>query len=442
MKLFAGYENHSAKQSTSAHHKNQRKMSKKNKNQINDSSSKASTTMSMPMPTEDTLKSYPKWHNFVAGAAAGAGARLFTAPLDLIKIRRQLVQPASSVSSSIPKATTSFSPFGLVHSFRHIVKTEGGITSLFRGNLAATYLWIGYAAVQFSLYARTSDFLTNTQFSNIGIPTHILSLPIPAPIRHTSQCAAHTIQNITSNPTAVAFCSGAIAGTAATITTYPFDICRTAFAARGLVSSSLESKNTANMKSFFKLATQSAREAAKSSAAAGSKSNLVSLLGSQNPLRYLFAGCGPAVIGIIPYMGLNFALYDFLVRKGGKTKVGDAGVAGAIAGGTSKLIVYPLDTVKKRLQAQAFNQFWLPPSSTAAAMKQTEYKNMVDCAMKVMKEEGVSAFYRGLVPTLMKTMAATGLTFAIFTFTKNSLETVQDWCELTHNWNNNKKVDE
>ncbi len=121
-----------------------------------------------------------------------------------------------------------------------------------------------------------------------------------------AQSAVSALESISSNPSAVAFCSGALAGTAATLATYPFDICRTAFATRGLTT--LE---PSSIQSFF-------REAAAAS--------------NSNPLRNLFAGCGPAVLGIIPYMGINFALYDYLVRKGEKTKVGDAGVAGAIAG--------------------------------------------------------------------------------------------------------------
>ena len=52
---------------------------------------------------------------------------------------------------------------------------------------------------------------------------------------------------------------------------------------------------------------------------------------------------------------------------------------------------------------------------------------MFDCVTRVAKEEGLSAFYRGLVPTVIKTMTATSLTFAVFTFTKNSLESVHDW---------------
>ena len=227
---------------------------------------------------------------------------------------------------------------------------------------------------------------------------------MPPPIIQTLHHVATSLDNITYNPSAVAFCSGAFAGTAATLATYPFDICRTAFAARGL-----SKVGPGSIQSFFKEATKSGV--------------------NTTPLKNLFAGCRPAVLGIIPYMGINFALYDYLVRTREKTKVGDAGVAGAIAGGTSKIIVYPLDTVKKRLQAQAFNTFWGVKGESMSVMNEVKYKNMMDCAVTIVKEEGITALYRGLVPTVFKTMAATGLTFAIFTFTKNTLESTHDWYE-------------
>ena len=218
------------------------------------------------------------------------------------------------------------------------------------------------------------------------------------PLQRPAQFAADIFATIGYNPTAVAFCSGATAGTVATLATYPFDICRTAFASQKTLS-----QGTKSISSFFQLAMKD----------------------NPQPLRTLFAGSGPAVLGIIPYMGLNFALYDYLVKRGEKVKVMHAGAAGAISGGTSKLIVYPLDTVKKRLQAQAFDSFW----GGGEKMNKVQYKTMVDCGVRIMKDEGVGALYRGLVPTLLKTMTATSLTFAIFQLTKNTLETVHDWRE-------------
>lgn len=366
---------------------------------------------------EKKIKEYPKWHNMAAGATAGAGARLLTAPLDLLKIRRQLgASPThTAAATAIPRIP---SPFGLFTSLKHIVQTEGGLPSLFRGNLAATYLWIGYAAVQFSLYARTSEMLTH--YGNV--PPLMLD-PAAATVHRSNPANVFTstLHKIGSNPTAVAFCSGAAAGTAATLATYPFDICRTAFAMRGLsvpaegAVTATSTTTKASIQSFFSLA-------------------------ASKGMKTLFAGSGPAVLGIIPYMGLNFALYDYLLRnrhqRGG---VGESGVAGAIAGGTSKLMVYPLDTVKKRLQAQAFETFWGNAHVKEIGVVRSErfpskpYQNMVDCALRIWKEEGIASFYRGLVPTVMKSMAATGFTFAVYTMTKNTLETVYDWrCDKDH----------
>jgi len=136
----------------------------------------------------------------------------------------------------------------------------------------------------------------------------------------------------------------------------------------------------------------------------------------RNGILGFYAGAVPAVAQIIPYMGINFALYDYLVRNGNEKNVGSAGVAGFISGGVSKVIAHPLDTVKKRLQAQTYK-----------ATSKVGYQGMIDCIFTVTKEEGVLALYRGLVPTVLKSMVGTSLTFASFTLTKNVLESVHDY---------------
>jgi hypothetical protein len=74
-----------------------------------------------------------------------------------------------------------------------------------------------------------------------------------------------------------------------------------------------------------------------------------------------------------------------------------------------------MDTIKKRLQAQA-----------TIGLNHRQYRNMADCAMTMVKEEGLASFYRGLAPTVLKSCSATGLTFAFYTFTKNMLEASHD----------------
>ncbi len=411
-----------------------RRASKKNSSSVASQKKKEIHVDTDKANVSSSSYTYPQWHNLVAGAAAGAGARLITAPLDLLKIRRQLqhsggasgvasaaaANVASSSSSSAAASVSAasrmammankYSPLGMFTSLRRIAQTEGGLPSLFRGNLAATYLWIGYAAVQFSLYAKTSECLTSfhQNYQNINHNIQQNLPPLLKPLHPPIQTACNVLSQIGSHSTTVAFCSGAAAGTAATLATYPFDICRTAFASQKTLS-----QGTKSITAFFGQAMKN----------------------NPHPFKTLYAGSVPATIGIVPYMGLNFAIYDYLVHlnrgKGGKgsVQVMDAGAAGAIAGGTSKFLVYPLDTVKKRLQAQAFESFWGTSASVGSASSASAhgYKHMADCVMRIAKEEGVGAFYRGLVPTVVKTMTATSVTFAIFTLTKNSLESVHDY---------------
>lgn len=307
---------------------------------------------------EKTDKSHPSWHNAVAGGVAGAGSRMATAPLDLIRIRRQLAPATLYPSESVWQ------------SWLNIVRNEGGVSALFRGNLAAVYLWVGYAAVQFSVYSRAKEHC----------------LPIVS-------------------PTAAAFASGAVAGTFATLATYPFDVCRTTFAARGIQEVPSIPFGSMAEPHFGQTQANSPPKTVR---------QFVVQLYRQKGIQGFYAGVNPAVVQIIPYMGLNFGIYDTLTR--GDKSVGLSAYAGSIAGAISKLLVYPIDTVKRRLQGQAFFS-----CDTASP-----YKGMRDCVTRIAKEEGLVSFYRGVVPSVLKTTIASSLSFSLFRFSKNALERIHD----------------
>jgi solute carrier family 25 aspartate/glutamate transporter 12/13 len=63
---------------------------------------------------------------------------------------------------------------------------------------------------------------------------------------------------------------------------------------------------------------------------------------------------------------------------------------GGVAGAIGATAVYPIDLVKTRMQNQR-----------SKVVGELLYKNSIDCAKKVYKNEGLSGFYRGLPPQLV-----------------------------------------
>lgn len=60
---------------------------------------------------------------------------------------------------------------------------------------------------------------------------------------------------------------------------------------------------------------------------------------------------------------------------------------GGLAGAVGATVVYPLDTIKTRLQAQSH--------------KDGKYKDVLDCFRRLLSEEGLGSLYSGLVPQLL-----------------------------------------
>ncbi|ORY09113.1 mitochondrial substrate/solute carrier [Clohesyomyces aquaticus] len=66
--------------------------------------------------------------------------------------------------------------------------------------------------------------------------------------------------------------------------------------------------------------------------------------------------------------------------------------AGAVAGVSEILVMYPLDVVKTRVQLQ-----------TGKGVGEDSYNGMVDCFRKIIRNEGFSRLYRGIsAPILME----------------------------------------
>jgi solute carrier family 25 (adenine nucleotide translocator) protein 4/5/6/31 len=122
--------------------------------------------------------------------------------------------------------------------------------------------------------------------------------------------------------------------------------------------------------------------------------------GPRGPLG-LYNGFGVSVLGIIPYRGVYFGLYDSLREKNPyKNDFGVMGILSKFVTAQFTAIMagyasYPFDTVRRRLQMQSEKpkEKWV-------------YKGTLDCFGKVMKEEGVTAFFKGAGANALRTVGA------------------------------------
>ena len=101
------------------------------------SSSPSTSSSSSPSPAQDAL----------AGACAGALARVCVGPLDVLKIRFQVqLEPVLGEAAALQAAGSKYR--GLGQALRLIVREEG-VAGLWRGTVPGLLLTVPYTAVQF-----------------------------------------------------------------------------------------------------------------------------------------------------------------------------------------------------------------------------------------------------------------------------------------------------
>jgi len=168
--------------------------------------------------------------------------------------------------------------------------------------------------------------------------------------------------------------SGGLAGAGSLCIVYPLDYARTRLA----------SDVGASQKSFNGLADC-----------------LMKTARGPSGIRGLYNGFGVSVAGIIPYRGVYFGMFDSLMGVnpyrnesgivGLAAKFGIAQVTAITAGYAS----YPFDTIRRRLQMQSEKpkDQWL-------------YKGTADCFNKILKEEGMTALFKGAGANALRTVGS------------------------------------
>lgn len=130
-------------------------------------------------------------------------------------------------------------------------------------------------------------------------------------------------------------------------------------------------------------------------------------------------GWWPGLVGKIPSYALTWTFFQQLKVAQKKISGREAtnlenSIMGCIGSATTVCIMIPMDTIKTRLVTQA--------SSAAVKSGAIPYKGIIDCAVRVTKEEGIKTFYRGLPPRLVSVVPMIGIQFAVYEFMKRTMQ--------------------
>ncbi|XP_069460454.1 mitochondrial adenyl nucleotide antiporter SLC25A23-like [Ambystoma mexicanum] len=126
-------------------------------------------------------------------------------------------------------------------------------------------------------------------------------------------------------------------------------------------------------------------------------------------LRAFSKGYLPNMLGIIPYAGIDLAVYETLkntwLQKYSKDTA-DPGVlvllgCGTISSTCGQIASYPLALVRTRMQAQA-------------SIEGATQFSMLGLFKNILTQEGVFGLYRGIAPNFMKVIPAVSISYVVY----------------------------
>ncbi|RQM28104.1 hypothetical protein B5M09_007175 [Aphanomyces astaci] len=140
----------------------------------------------------------------------------------------------------------------------------------------------------------------------------------------------------------------------------------------------------------------------------------ISSIAAKDGLHGLYRGLLPSLLGIVPYAGVDLALF-FTLKESYTTKfeappsVGHVLLFGAISSSCGQVVSYPLQVVRTKLQAQGM------------AGRPVIFTGMTDCLVKILQTHGLRGLYRGLLPNFLKSVPAISISYAVFETVKDAL---------------------
>ncbi|KAJ9442515.1 hypothetical protein DIPPA_05292 [Diplonema papillatum] len=296
--------------------------------------------------------------DFLIGGTSASIAKTLTAPIERVKL---VIQTQDANPKIISGEVQRYN--GIINCFSRIY-SEQGFAAFWRGNMTNI---IRYFPTQAFNFAFKDTF--KTMFPSYSPKTDFWSF------------------------FAVNMASGGLAGAGSLTIVYPLDYARTRLAS-----------DVGSGKRDF----------------SGLGDCLKKTAQGPKGVMALYNGFGVSVVGIIPYRGTYFGVFDTLKTQNPYQK--DLGFAGFFskfacaqtAAITAGYTSYPFDTVRRRLQMQSEKpkEEWM-------------YKSTMDCFSKIMKNEGVGAMFKGAGANVLRTVGA-ALVLVLYDTAQSYLKNAED----------------
>ena len=412
---------------------------------------------------------------FISLPGSDATSSFVTAPLDVLKIRLQLSKYPLATKYSvadtdlkikehlhIPKPTPT-KRFYALHLLKSIVRSEGP-TALWKGNVPAQLLYLSYSAVQFSTYRLcASELIQLADKSGASTSTttqHVIPLLAGATAGAVATAATYPLDLLRTRFAAqgavVINDSLSLPGVKGSVTkkdkVYP--------SLRAAVTSLLRGEEM--FVSGQKVATNTTSATATSTSTTSTRKKSQSIY---TRVRGAYRGLSAAELGAAPYMGLFFLSYEALrsplrrlmariplttkpshaesspatgnprsspdpplssskappegTRQASQHALADL-TASTLAALFSKTAVFPLDTVRKRLQVQGPLKVGFDVTHAGnvrvggSVAGDFAYAGTIQTLLRIIREEGWRGLYRGWAVGLGKAAPASAVTVVVY----------------------------
>lgn len=129
-----------------------------------------------------------------------------------------------------------------------------------------------------------------------------------------------------------------------------------------------------------------------------------------------YRGLGMGLAGMFPYSAIDLFIFEncknFVLSRKAKAQrcheedveVGNVitGIIGATSGAISATVVYPINLLRTRLQAQG------------TVLHRPTYTGIVDVTRKTIQGEGFRGLFKGVTPNLLKVAPAVSISYVVY----------------------------